>query len=90
LSKNLFGGLVEAGFTPFDGNKKQEKKEESTTPALDFFSTNLTQEAYDGKIDKIIGRDDEIERLIAILNRKTKNNPVLVGEPGVGKTAIAE
>lgn len=77
--------------TPFDGNKKQEgKKEDSTTPALDFFSTDLTKEAHEGKIDSILGRDTEIERLIAILNRKTKNNPALVGEPGVGKTAIAE
>ena len=77
--------------TPFDGNKPQEgKKEDSTTPALDFFSTDLSQEAIDGKIDKVLWRDTEIERLIAILNRKTKNNPALVWEPGVGKTAIAE
>ncbi|MCP4522803.1 MAG: ATP-dependent Clp protease ATP-binding subunit [Candidatus Gracilibacteria bacterium] len=77
--------------TPFDGNKEQKnKKDESTTPALDFFSTDLTKEAKEGKIDTVFGRDTEIERLIAILNRKTKNNPALVGEPGVGKTAIAE
>nr|MDD3719930.1 ATP-dependent Clp protease ATP-binding subunit [Candidatus Gracilibacteria bacterium] len=90
ITENLFGGLDELQ-TPFDINKpgKQEKKE-SQTPALDFFSTDLTQEARDGKIDKVIGREDEIERLIAILNRKTKNNPCLVGEPGVGKTAVVE
>lgn len=77
--------------TPFDANKPQEgKKEDSTTPALDFFSTDLTQEARDGKIENVLWRETEIERLIAILNRKTKNNPALVWEPGVGKTAIAE
>ncbi|MDD2907211.1 MAG: ATP-dependent Clp protease ATP-binding subunit [Candidatus Gracilibacteria bacterium] len=78
--------------TPFDHNKEQKNNKtiESTTPALDFFSNDLTKEAFDGKIDKIIGRDTEVERLISILNRKTKNNPVLIGEPGVGKTAIAE
>ena len=77
--------------TPFDANKPQDgKKEDSTTPALDFFSTDLTQEARDGKIENVLWRETEIERLIAILNRKTKNNPALVWEPGVGKTAIAE
>ncbi len=77
--------------TPFDANKKQEKKkDDSTTPALDFFSTDLTAEAREWKIEKVLGRETQIERLIAILNRKTKNNPALVGEPGVGKTAIAE
>ena len=66
--------------TPFDANQKKtgEGKEETNTPALDFFSTDLTKEAREGKIDKIIGRHEEIERLIAILNRKTKNNPALV------------
>lgn len=78
--------------TPFDQNKEQKtnKASESTTPALDFFSTDLTKEAKEWKIDKIIWRDIEVERLIAILNRKTKNNPVLIWEPWVGKTAIAE
>ena len=78
--------------TPFDNQGKQvlEGKEDSNTPALDFFSTDLTKEAREGKIDSIIGRHEEIERLIAILNRKTKNNPALVGEAGVGKTAIVE
>ncbi|MDD2870670.1 MAG: ATP-dependent Clp protease ATP-binding subunit [Candidatus Gracilibacteria bacterium] len=92
ISQNLFGvGNPEEQGTPFDMNKEQKgKKRDSNTPALDFFSINLSEEAAEGKIDNIIGRDNEIERLIAILNRKTKNNPVLVGEPGVGKTAIAE
>lgn len=62
----------------------------STTPALDFFSTNLTDEAIQKDIDPVIGREEEIERLIHILSRRTKNNPVLLGEPGVGKTAIVE
>jgi ATP-dependent Clp protease ATP-binding subunit ClpC len=60
------------------------------TPALDYFSHDLTKLARDGKLDPVIGRDKEIERLIQILNRRTKNNPVLIGEPGVGKTAIVE
>ena len=91
LTKNLFWGNVAEWATPFDQNEKQENKEDkSTTPALDFFSTDLTAEAKEWKIDVILGRDNEIERLVAILNRKTKNNPVLVWEPGVGKTAIAE
>lgn len=60
------------------------------TPALDYFSTDLVQESREGKIDPIIGREKEILRVISILQRKTKNNPVLIGEPGVGKTAVAE
>ncbi|HTL39823.1 MAG TPA: ATP-dependent Clp protease ATP-binding subunit [Methylomirabilota bacterium] len=60
------------------------------TPALDYFSTDLSKKALKGKIDPVIGRKAEIERLINILNRRTKNNPVLIGEPGVGKTAIVE
>ncbi|MDD2565371.1 MAG: ATP-dependent Clp protease ATP-binding subunit [Candidatus Gracilibacteria bacterium] len=77
---------------PFFANKKVEgeTKSDTLTPALDFFGVDLTQEARNGKIDKIIGRDKEIERLISVINRKTKNNPCLVGEPGVGKTAIIE
>lgn len=74
----------ESGFD----NKKKESK--STTPALDYFTTDLVQEATDKKLDPIIGRDKEVERCIAILLRKTKNNPVLIGEPGVGKTAVVE
>lgn len=60
------------------------------TPALDYFTTDLSKKAMKGKIDPVIGRKGEIERLISILNRRTKNNPVLIGEPGVGKTAIVE
>lgn len=64
--------------------------ENSNTPTLDTVSINLTQAAREGKLDPMIGREKEIERLIHILSRRTKNNPVLVGEPGVGKTAIIE
>lgn len=60
------------------------------TPTLNQFGRDLTEMARDGKIDPVIGRDDEIERVIQILSRRTKNNPCLIGEPGVGKTAIAE
>jgi ATP-dependent Clp protease ATP-binding subunit ClpC len=62
----------------------------SKSPTLDEFGTNLTQKALDGKLDPVVGREKEIERVIQILGRRTKNNPVLIGEPGVGKTAIAE
>jgi ATP-dependent Clp protease ATP-binding subunit ClpC len=78
---NLLGGT-------FPKFSKQVKK--SKTPALDNFGRDLTQMAKDGKLDPVIGREDEIERVIQILSRRTKNNPVLIGEPGVGKTAIAE
>ncbi len=69
---------------------KSKGKEKSDTPTLDQFGRELTQMAKDGKIDPVIGRDKEIERVIQILSRRTKNNPCLIGEPGVGKTAIAE
>ncbi len=68
------------------GRKKRHKK----TPALDEFGMDLTEMAREGKLDPVIGRTKEIERVIQILVRKTKNNPVLIGEPGVGKTAIVE
>ena len=60
------------------------------TPTLDEFGVNLTQSAMDGKLDPVVGRAKEVDRVIQILGRRTKNNPVLIGEPGVGKTAIAE
>ncbi len=73
-----------------EGLKKRRAEGNSKTPALDYFTDDLVAKAKSGKIDPIIGRDPEIERVIHILNRKTKNNPVLIGEPGVGKTAIVE
>ncbi len=73
-----------------DARKRRSANPESKTPVLDYFTDDLVAKAKEKKIDPIIGRDEEIERLIHILNRKTKNNPVLIGEPGVGKTAIVE
>ncbi|MBI3016344.1 MAG: ATP-dependent Clp protease ATP-binding subunit ClpC, partial [Candidatus Tectomicrobia bacterium] len=67
-----------------------QTKEKTKTPALDEFGRDLTELAYQGKLDPVIGRETEIERVIQILSRRTKNNPVLIGEPGVGKTAIVE
>jgi len=68
----------------------KKKRKKSKTPALDHFGRDLTELARRGKLDPIIGRDDEIQRVAQILSRRKKNNPVLIGEPGVGKTAIAE
>ena len=65
-------------------------KRGSSTPALDSYSRNLTQMALDGKLDPVIGREHELQRVIQILSRRTKNNPCLIGEPGVGKTAVVE
>ena len=73
------------------GNQRvQSANPEATYEALDRYGRDLVQEARKGKLDPVIGRDDEIRRVIRILSRKTKNNPVLIGEPGVGKTAIVE
>ena len=67
-----------------------QKKENSKTPVLDNFGTDLTQAAIDGKLDPCVGREKEIQRIIEILGRRKKNNPILIGEPGVGKSAIVE
>ena len=73
------------------GNKKVDNKNaEENMKALEKYSTDLTERARKGKLDPVIGRDEEIRRIIQVLNRRTKNNPVLIGEPGVGKTAIIE
>lgn len=72
------------------GSAQRGKKGKSKTPTLDEFGKDLTELARQGKIDPVIGREKEIERVIQILSRRTKNNPCLIGEPGVGKTAIAE
>ena len=71
-------------------NKSKESSEKSTTPTLDHFSRDIIQLAKKGKLDPVIGRESEIERVAQILTRRKKNNPVLIGEPGVGKTAIIE
>ncbi len=73
-----------------NGREKQRGGAKSATPTLDQYGRDLTKLAADGDIDPVIGRDQEIERVIQILCRRTKNNPCLIGEPGVGKTAIAE
>lgn len=70
--------------------KVQDKKGNKKKKYLDMYGTNLIDKAKDGAIDKVVGRNKEIDRVVQILNRRTKNNPVLIGEPGVGKTAIAE
>lgn len=73
------------------GNKKVDSKNaEENMKALEKYSTDLTEMARKGKLDPVIGRDEEVRRIIQVLNRRTKNNPVLIGEPGVGKTAIVE
>ena len=100
------GGFEMGGAMPMpfmntaDGGEKTEQAQKGSADSkeqknkkrkfLDNYCTNLTQKAADGKIDRIIGRDKEIYRVLQILNRRTKNNPCLIGEPGVGKTAIAE
>lgn len=71
-------------------NKKQEKKQSKERRFLNLYCYDLTKKAREGKTDRVIGRDKEIERIIQILSRRSKNNPCLIGEPGVGKTAIAE
>ena len=69
---------------------KKKKKGESKTPVLDNFSTDLTEAAKEGKLDPVVGREREIQRLVEVLCRRKKNNPILIGEPGVGKSAIVE
>ena len=72
------------------GNRVTSQSQEETYNALNKYAKNLNQLAQDGKLDPVIGRDEEIRRILQILSRRTKNNPILVGEPGTGKTAIAE
>ena len=72
------------------GQRVTNRNPEDTFEALEKYGSDLTLLAREGKLDPVIGRDDEIRRLIQVLSRRTKNNPVLIGEPGVGKTAIAE
>ncbi|MCY4304342.1 MAG: ATP-dependent chaperone ClpB [Aestuariivita sp.] len=83
-------GLSEAINSLRNGRKADSANVENTYDALGKYARDLTQDASEGKIDPIIGRDEEIRRSMQVLSRRTKNNPVLIGEPGVGKTAIAE
>ena len=69
---------------------RKEKGKKSKTPFLDHFGRDLTQLAREGKLDPVIGRQKEIERVTQVLSRRKKNNPILIGDPGVGKTAIVE
>jgi ATP-dependent Clp protease ATP-binding subunit ClpC len=86
-SSKIFGGAQSGG----QGVGKEKKgAEKSRTPVLDNFGRDLTRLAEDGKLDPIVGREKEIERVAQVLSRRKKNNPILIGEPGVGKTAIAE
>ncbi len=82
--------LAKAIETLRGGQNVNEQNAETQRDALNKYTTDLTQMAIDGKLDPVIGRDGEIRRAIQVLQRRTKNNPVLIGEPGVGKTAIAE
>ncbi|HEY8298134.1 MAG TPA: ATP-dependent Clp protease ATP-binding subunit [Candidatus Baltobacteraceae bacterium] len=88
----LYDRMKDAGGPSSSGNPLEDisRRFRSGTPTLAGFSRDLTELARDGKLDPVIGRDDEVERVVSILARRSKNNPVLVGEPGVGKTAIVE
>lgn len=102
--KFTHGGAPTFPFNIFGGGKKSDDKNDSNTQSkrknkrereskrkhIDAYCTNLTEKAKAGKVDRVIGRDKEIARVIQILSRRSKNNPCLIGEPGVGKTAIAE
>ena len=92
-SKRILDDLItDLSSNSYDSNQQSgsKKKGKSKTPTLDEFGKNLTELAKQGKIDPVIGREKEIKRVIQILSRRNKNNPCLIGEPGVGKTAIAE
>ena len=82
--------LSASGIEPNNGVSKEQKEQDAKTPTLLKYGRDLTAEAKEGKIDPVIGREKEIERVIQILCRRTKNNPCLIGEPGVGKTAVVE
>ncbi len=81
---------LNAAKNEYSAGKNNKGKAKSQTPTLDQYSRDLTEYAREGKLDPVIGREKEIQRVVQILSRRTKNNPCLVGEPGVGKTAIAE
>jgi ATP-dependent Clp protease ATP-binding subunit ClpB len=91
LDAGLTADGLRDGLTAVRGNRRVTSPEaESTYEALDKYSVDLTAAARDGRLDPVIGRDAEIRRVIQVLSRRTKNNPVLIGEPGVGKTAVVE
>ena len=91
--QSILADAVEASYGDLKRDTKKQTRNKSgknQTPTLDKYGRDLTEEARSGKLDPVIGRSDEIERVVQILCRRTKNNPCLIGEPGVGKTAIAE
>ena len=100
LFSNMFGGNASASQNQFSNEntgrkkvkveKKKNTKQNKKKKYLDTFGTNLTQKAQNNELDIVVGRDKEIQRITQILNRRSKNNPCLIGEPGVGKTAIAQ
>jgi len=94
IFSNMFGmGSSENSENTSSGTDKKKVKVDKKTKkrkTLETFGTNLTQKAKNNQLDTVIGRDKEIQRMIQILNRRSKNNPCLIGEPGVGKTAIAQ
>jgi len=80
----------EEGGRAFSGSQKKNQDSKSKTPVLDNFGRDITKAAEEGRLDPIVGRDKELQRIAQILSRRKKNNPILIGEPGVGKSAIAE
>ena len=88
IEYDLLFSFIDSSTHPY--SKKSEKKKKSNTPTLDLFSRDISKMAEENKLDPVIGREIEIERVAQILSRRKKNNPVLIGEPGVGKTAIIE
>ena len=82
--------MFETTASPSSKSKSSKGREKSDTPALDKFGYDMTKAAAEGRLDPVVGRETEIERLAQILSRRKKNNPVLIGEPGVGKSAIVE
>lgn len=87
---NIFGSNKADGNTAADNKNSKKEKSNKKRKHMNLYCEDLTRKAREGRIDRIIGRDSEIERVIQILSRRSKNNPCLIGEPGVGKTAIAE
>ena len=90
LYNELIKVLNEEGEESNESNSSSSKGSYNSTPTLNQYGTDLTKQAKEGKLDPVIGRKEEIQRVIQILSRRTKNNPCLIGEPGVGKTAVAE
>ena len=90
LYNELVKVLNEEGEESNESNSSLSKGSYNSTPTLNQYGTDLTRQAKEGKLDPVIGRKEEIQRVIQILSRRTKNNPCLIGEPGVGKTAVAE